>query len=435
MQSADSSDSRQAQAKPRVLNQVRQVRAGGVDLVSRQEERVAHDNMQRLGRRVGARLHALRPEDQLLLACARTNIDAATAARIAALAQTDLDWEHLLRRARWHGLTPLLNQSLARICPNSLPPGALEQLCSHAFAVAGRNLRLTDALLEILAVFETHDISAIPVKGPVVATAAYGDLALRQFHDLDILIHRHDFFPAKALLMAAGYRPMLELDRMREHALLHQQHDYPFVHPDGGIVVDLQWGMMQLPFPFPRDPSYWERVEIVTIANAPVCSLSPEDMLVFLCVHGAKHLWQRLSWVCDVAELIGRRADLNWAHLLTTARSQGVERMLLLGLFIAQNLLESPVPRELVQRATITAGVPAVAVELVDALFQGDERQEHVAEATPLVYLRMIERWQDRVRFAWRLLPALRHPLALLHRYGTRLLHRSRRPTASRRER
>jgi hypothetical protein len=106
--------------------------------------------------------------------------------------------------------------------------------------------------------------------------------------------------------------------------------------------------------------------------------------------------------------------------------------MLLLGLFLAQTLLDAAVPRELVQRATTTPWVPALAAEVCDA-WSRDKSSHQADEATPLFYLRMIDRWQDRVRFARHLMPALRHPVSLIRRYRYDLLQLLRIQTTSER--
>src|SRR3712207_8653927 len=38
--------------------------------------------------------------------------------------------------------------------------------------------------------------------------------------------------------------------------------------------------------------------------------------LLILCVHGTKHIWGRLSWICDVAELLRTQPDMDWEYVL-----------------------------------------------------------------------------------------------------------------------
>ena len=47
-----------------------------------------------------------------------------------------------------------------------------------------------------------------------------------------------------------------------------------------------------------------ERLEEVATAGTTFRTLPADVLLVALCVHGAKHVWERLGWIVDVAELI-----------------------------------------------------------------------------------------------------------------------------------
>jgi hypothetical protein len=78
-----------------------------------------------------------------------------------------------------------------------------------------------------------------------------------------------------------------------------------------------------------------------------VDSLNPQDLLLYLCAHGSKELWRNLIWVCDVAEVVRVYPDLPWLDLWERAKTMGMERMFLLGLALAHDFLEMPLPPEL----------------------------------------------------------------------------------------
>ena len=80
----------------------------------------------------------------------------------------------------------------------------LDQLRDDFNDNSRRNLFLTRELLNLLTLFETHQIPAIPFKGPVLAASVYGNLALRQFSDLDLIIHKQHVAKARELLVSAG---------------------------------------------------------------------------------------------------------------------------------------------------------------------------------------------------------------------------------------
>src|SRR5262249_44014688 len=132
-------------------------------------------------------LKFMRPEDQLLLYCARTCAGAGNAAHIRALVQADINWSYLLQTTQTHPVAPLLYWNLKNTCPDAVPQSILDQLLADFHANTHDNLFLTAELLKLLALLAAHDIPAIPFKGPVLAAQVYRNLALRQFYDLDIL--------------------------------------------------------------------------------------------------------------------------------------------------------------------------------------------------------------------------------------------------------
>jgi SAM-dependent methyltransferase len=86
------------------------------------------------------------------------------------------------------------------------------------------------------------------------------------------------------------------------------------------------------------------------IGGQSVRTFSVEDLLVMLCVHGAKHFWERLSWIVDIAQLTAAH-DVDWALLMAIAEKMASTRFLLLGLYLAHTLFEAPLPPEVLNRA------------------------------------------------------------------------------------
>ena len=128
----------------------------------------------------------MRPEIELLLCCARRSLDNGRVERIGALIRGGMDWAYLLRQAELHAVMPLLCWHLTRNCPDAIPRPILEQLRDYFHSNARSNLLLTEELLSLLDLLATHGVRAIPFKGPALAASVYGNIALRQFCDLDL---------------------------------------------------------------------------------------------------------------------------------------------------------------------------------------------------------------------------------------------------------
>jgi hypothetical protein len=392
-----------------------------------------------------------RPEAELLLCCARTARTPETDARINALIREEIDWGYLLHTARRHGVAPLLYRYLEAACRQAVPEDVFGTLREHFRANGVRNLWLTGELIRLLDAFGARGIPAVPYKGPALAVSAYGNLALREFIDLDILVHRRDVAKAKEVLASMGYRARYQLTRAQEDAYIRSKYEHPFTRDDGKVVVELHWELTERHFlPFDNE-RLWGRLEPVSLAGKDVPTFSPEDTLLLLCAHGAQHAWERLGWICDVAELIRvRREAIGWENIMMQASALGGERMLLLGLCLASNLLGVALPEGVAQRVRADSTVKALAERTSKQLFGETDRPAGLLEgykgapAFHALHLTVKESVREKIRYFirkatiltgedWRLqrLPRVLFPLYYLLRlvrltkkYGPRLLKR-----------
>ncbi|CAN5867727.1 hypothetical protein BH23GEM5_BH23GEM5_15630 [soil metagenome] len=338
---------------------------------------------------------------QLLVWSAHVNSHAADSRQVEQLLGQGIDWKYLVPAAHVHGVMPLLWRNLERVAPGVIPDWVRAQLGASYLHNARRNLFLTGELLRLLELLDDAGISAIPFKGPALAASLYGDVALRQFCDLDLLVHPHAVADVRDLLLAHGFEPEYSLSGAQHDALLISRNEMPFRNPDRGFFLEVQWQITPKFFSFPLEmKGLWDRLQPVSLGGKTVRGLSPEDLLLILCVHGAKHLWERLSWIRDVAQLIGVHPDLAWDSVLERARSLGVERMLLLGLFLSKDLLGARLPNTLVEQIQGDTAVHALAAQVMRRLFPAED-QEPGMLATSWFHVRARERWQDKLRYCY----------------------------------
>jgi len=324
--------------------------------------------------RNGAPAYLARPEHELLLCCARTRVDAATAGRLKELAAAPLDWEYLLKLARRHSLLPLLYWQLNAHAHASVPPARMKELKQRFFDNAAHNLLMTGELLRVVRRLEGAGVPALAYKGPALAVAAYGDLSLRRFVDLDVLVPKQDVLRSKRLLAEDGYRPRPELDPARESILLRAQHCLGLAKEAGRMMLELHWQAAASRFAAATGAEeFLEGAETVSLGGGEVRAPAPENLLNALCVHGSKHFWERLAWVCDVAELIRARPRLDWPGVVRRAEEAGTERMLYLGLRLAAELLGAELPEDVRRRAWSDLSVGALVREVAARNFEGCE--------------------------------------------------------------
>lgn len=340
-------------------------------------------------------------EFELLCACSGVELSLERSGRIANCTASEINWDELLRQAEHHGVAPLLARNL-RAHGRGVPANIEQSLRSGFEANIRRNLWFASELVRILQHFDEKAIRTVPYKGPVLAESVYGDLALRRFSDLDFLVAPSDFSRAKQALGELGYEPSVSLTPAAERMVLQTGYELSFDSAAGKYLVELQWGL--LPHFYSVDLSandLLQRSGRTVLGGKEVPSLSPEDLLLVLCLHAAKHLWMRLIWISDIAETL-RSQTLDYGVVFSRARELGIVRVLGVSFWLARNVLGSAIPQ---QAEDLVGADPQI--EVLGKLFAGRLASSATYDFESTEYFRLVlalrERRRDRVRYLWRL--------------------------------
>jgi putative nucleotidyltransferase-like protein len=347
-------------------------------------------------------LGELPPEISLLLACGRTQVSEETADRIRVLAQRSLDWDFLIQTSLTHGLMPLLFENLKAYASDLVPPDSLNKLKSLHEKSSARSILLTGELLRILNLFESEGLPAMPYKGPSIAMSIYGRLGLRQFVDLDILVRKQDVWHCQELLISLGYQPHFNITRRQLPAFLKLGYVQMFTRDNGLSVVELHWGIASRFFTFSLDTDlFWSRLVHMDLMGKQVLTPAPPDLLLILCVHGAKDMWERLEWICGIAELVRKHDELDWETIMRAAQETGAERMLYLGCYLARELFEAKFPDSIGRRIDSDRIIPRLAAQVRENIVNGTSPG---VRTRILFHLRTKDGDLDRLRYCARLL-------------------------------
>ncbi len=336
------------------------------------------------------------PEIELLLACVRRSPAPGDIEHARGLLNGRLDWDRVLFETSRHAVLPLLCRGLQNLDP---PPEIAELLREACRRSQRRNLAVTAELLRVLRGLEAAGVPAVPFKGPVLAALAYGDLSLRTYGDLDLLVRERDLRRAREALIAEGYVPEFTFTPSQETAYIRTECALQVRHPRRDVVIELHWLLteryLSIQLPVER---FWERLEPVALGGRTVPAFAPEDLLLYLFVHGSKHRWERLEWVCSLAELIASHPSIDWNAVSRRACQAGIARLLHLGLLLCARLLGLEIPEAVREEIRKDRGVGALAAELAAAMFQPEDRARRNRGGWYLYLLRSRERWRDRAR-------------------------------------
>jgi hypothetical protein len=372
------------------------------------------------------------PEWGALIACAKP-IPAAE--EVTGLLR-DADCEKLLALAEDHGVMPLLAAALLSFPHDAIPETIRAELSAHQRAHHFFTLRMSAELFRLSDLFAAQNIGVLPVKGPALAMQAYGEAAMRNYGDLDLLVRHADVARATKLMTDAGYEAHVPLTAIAAGKIPGQ---YMFRQREAKLLVELHNDrtMRYYPRPLPIEELFARRVQ-VAMDGRGVPAPCIEDHLVLICIHGAKHFWERLQWIADVAALVSRQPNINWEQASRSAREVGAETMLHAGLLLAVTVFQTALPAAVRARAEADGSARKLTEQALRwlpaagyappslrqrALFRMRMRGGSVSGANYL--LRMLvspteEDWNSDGTAAHGLLNVLRRPFRLAKKYSSK---------------
>lgn len=336
----------------------------------------------------------------LLAACSALPPDAQQR-RLRSLLEAPVDWRRLLLLAERQGVQPLLCQALNSV-RDAVPKQIMDALEQNYATNLRKSLLLCRELIRILHHLRKFDVDVVPHKGPTLAEFLYGDVALRQAGDIDLLVRREQFSRVENALAEIGYLPQTSFSDAQQRDYLQFGYECVFDGPAGRNVLEVQWAVQPRFYAvdFEMDRLFDLAVEI-NVTGQRMKTLSAANLFLVLSVHAAKHVWGRLIWICDFAQLMNL-ASLDWEWIASQAKVLGVLRIVNISMLLANRLLGAEVPAHARRRFREERTDAQIASEIQQEIFRdSDFNVESISYFRLMMKLR--ERLSDRLRFATRL--------------------------------
>ncbi|HKW57680.1 MAG TPA: nucleotidyltransferase family protein [Candidatus Acidoferrum sp.] len=271
----------------------------------------------------------------------------------------------LCELAEEHGVLGLAARVLLDAGQVELSQQAAETLRSwrrsHAFFV----LHLTAEMLRLFDAFQRLRIEALVTKGPALSVRCYGDAGVRQYGDLDLVVREKDILRVTELMLGLGYEGTVPLSAIRAGKI---PGEYNFQRKGSPVLVEFhtERTFRYHPRPLPIENLFRRQARVI-LDGHEVPVLSPEDELILVCIHGAKHFWERLGYIADVAGLVVRQ-KLDWAQVQSAAAEVNAERMLHVAVRLAHETLEASPPEEVLRRVEAEAAARKLTAQILRRL-------------------------------------------------------------------
>jgi len=285
------------------------------------------------------------PEFRLLLACATILPTQEDEAVIRQLLTDGIDWTLFFQEAINRELVDQAGHALARVAPDLLPGQLRNALRTTMDRRRISNRVLFDELARVIDALANEGIKSIPFMGPTLAIQAYGDLGLRTCTDLDVFIREPDITPTLATLRGLGYQRKTELTAAQLDLVQRFEGQETLSNKTLGAAITLRTRLT--PFNMALDIDHagvWRRAQSVNLIGRTMLTLTPEDNLLMLAIHGSYGMWRNINWACDIAAFIGSHPKLDWDTVMERARAQGSLRIILLSIAMARKYFGAIVP-------------------------------------------------------------------------------------------
>ncbi len=210
-------------------------------------------------------------------------------------------------------------------------------------------LHYTSVLSNIISEFNKKGIEAISLKGPVLVSSLYGDVGQRQFRDLDLLVRKENLTQAVKILKEKGFElfsPAAEFSERQWDYYYRYKYDITLINKGQGVIIELHTSIYYPRlFNASKENLLSENLMEIVVGGIAVKSMNRDNTLLYLAIHGGHHLFFRLFWLRDVAEVI-KRWELDHAKILENAKQLEVERLLGVSLELAKEFFNVEIPEE-----------------------------------------------------------------------------------------
>ena len=282
-----------------------------------------------------------------------------------------IDWDNVLQITRRQRVTGLVHDGLKR-AEIVMPAAVVDALAAGSSDVARHSLLLASEAIRLQDLFAAAAIPVMFVKGTALAQLAYGNIAIKQAYDIDVLVRPDAVVRACAVLDAAGYKrtfPTANVTPERFATWTEFSKECVFQHDRHGVIVELHWRLADNSAVLRGVTANSASRAVAVSPGRTLRTLGDEDLFAYLCFHGAQHAWSRLKWLADLAAWLATKPPQDVERLCRAAKAAGTGRAPEQALLLCEELfgtslppsLAATMPKDRVNRWLVSIALSAMA--------------------------------------------------------------------------
>ena len=265
-------------------------------------------------------------------------------------------WDYIVSKSIELDLAPIVYFNLKTLGKNYpevlevMPGHIVEELKKKYYLNTVKNKLFFEELNNVLTAFNAAEIPIAVLKGAALAELFYQDRGVRKMVDIDILVRKEHLRLSEEIIKKLRYSPRLDSIPSETHFKENHHHLVPYLSEDKLVQVEIHHNFIPNSKPHSIDLSrVWKRADRMVIAGVNTLTLSPEDMLLHLCLHVSltDTFLGKLRGLSDISEIIKQcKTNLNWDQILSESKEYRIINYMYYTLWIVKELLSTEIPDE-----------------------------------------------------------------------------------------
>ncbi len=237
------------------------------------------------------------------------------------ISRSDIDWELLYLYADSHSVKPQLAVLISMIRTDLVPNDFRKKVADASRQNLVDQLDHLKEFFRVMRRLAGEGVAVVPFKGFWLAEKYYGNLALRESDDIDILVRFEDQLRIRRVMPETGY--LVGAPYLKEIDKRGCEFNYG-LYSGGRCISHLEFHWRMAPSGFGLDITLDDlesQVVSCEIQGQPLDAFSPcATLLLTVMHHGGKDAFVKLKQVYDIAMILRRGEEIDWQWLFAEAR-------------------------------------------------------------------------------------------------------------------
>jgi len=343
-------------------------------------------------------------EDKLILLSIKINPSVTELEQLNSLILEVADWDYLTKTIIDRGIAPLLYKKLLFLTNCSLIPATVRAKLQKTYYITiSRGTLLLDYFQNIADAFSKQSISIVALKGVYLSENLYHDIGLRQFSDIDLLVHEEDGEKCLSILESMGYRAT---STSKLSKFVNSQFDIVHYTPMvlNGVSIEIHIKLHRKGEKYNLITSeIWKNTVPATVNKRNVFALNINALLIHLCVHLDKHFQVgKVQFTClsDITNMLNENeAGFDWGAFTVSCQLYKSEKVVFKYLVLVNKYMNAPVPADVIDKYNylLTEETKQLFFKYLKGNFSFGS--ENITLSAHFYYLKEVTTFSNKVRY------------------------------------